>query len=116
MALEENSNMVMPVSPMFGGGGGFGGGGAMMNGALTRAELYDGFAIQNIDSAVRGKFHPKLFRYKTNDLVGVSIILRQAIPCKIRKYTIPFSNAAPRRYVLRNIAEYVKRRFLIDFT
>lgn len=33
-------------------GGGFGGGG--MNGALTRAELYDGFAIQNIDSAVRG--------------------------------------------------------------
>ena len=31
-------------------GGGFGGGG----GALTRAELYDGFAIQNIDSAVRG--------------------------------------------------------------
>ena len=37
-----------------GWGGGFGGGGAMMNGALTRAELYDGFAIQNIDSAVRG--------------------------------------------------------------
>ena len=35
-----------------GWGGGFGGGG--MNGALTRAELYDGFAIQNIDSAVRG--------------------------------------------------------------
>ena len=31
------------------GYGGFGGGG----GALTRAELYDGFAIQNIDSAVR---------------------------------------------------------------
>ena len=31
-------------------GGGFGGGGQ----ALTRAELYDGFAIQNIDSAVRG--------------------------------------------------------------
>ena len=30
-------------------GGGFGGGGA-----LTRAELYDGFAIQNIDGAVRG--------------------------------------------------------------
>jgi hypothetical protein len=26
----------------------------MLNGALTRAELYDGFAIQNIDSAVRG--------------------------------------------------------------
>lgn len=36
-----------------GWGGGFGGGG-FMNGALTRAELYDGFAIQNIDSAVRG--------------------------------------------------------------
>ena len=35
-----------------GWGGGFGGGG--MNGALTRAELYDGFALQNIDSAVRG--------------------------------------------------------------
>ena len=34
-------------------GGGFGGGG-FMNGALTRAELYDGFATQNIDSAVRG--------------------------------------------------------------
>lgn len=34
-------------------GGGFGGGG-FMNGALTRAELYDGFAIQNIDGAVRG--------------------------------------------------------------
>lgn len=38
-----------------GGFGGFGGGwGGMMNGALTRAELYDGFAMQNIDSAVRG--------------------------------------------------------------
>lgn len=34
-------------------GGGFGGGYGL-NGALTRAELYDGFAIQNIDSAVRG--------------------------------------------------------------
>ena len=33
----------------FGGFGGFGGGNA-----LTRAELYDGFALQNIDSAVRG--------------------------------------------------------------
>lgn len=33
-----------------GGFGGFGGGGGQ---ALTRAELYDGFAIQNIDSAVR---------------------------------------------------------------
>jgi len=32
------------------GGGLFGGGGGQ---ALTRAELYDGFAIQNIDSAVR---------------------------------------------------------------
>lgn len=38
----------------FGWGGGFGGGGGFINGALTRAELYDGFAIQNIDSAVRG--------------------------------------------------------------
>lgn len=41
----------------FGGYGGFGGGfggGVGLNGALTRAELYDGFAIQNIDSAVRG--------------------------------------------------------------
>lgn len=36
----------------FGGFGGFGGGGA--SGALTRAELYDGFATQNIDSSVRG--------------------------------------------------------------
>ena len=35
-----------------GGFGGFGGGGAQ--GAITRAELYDGFATQNIDSAVRG--------------------------------------------------------------
>lgn len=35
----------------YGFGGGFGGG---YGGALTRAELYDGFAIQNIDSAVRG--------------------------------------------------------------
>jgi len=42
---------------IFGGGGwGMGGmgGGYMMNGALTRAELYDGFAMQNIDSVVRG--------------------------------------------------------------
>jgi len=41
----------------FGGGwGGFGGsgGGGFVNGALTRAELYDGFAMQNIDGAVRG--------------------------------------------------------------
>ena len=40
----------------FGGGYGFGGfgGGGFVNGALTRAELYDGFAMQNIDSAVRG--------------------------------------------------------------
>ena len=41
-----------------GGNGGFGfggfGGGVGLNGALTRAELYDGFATQNIDSAVRG--------------------------------------------------------------
>lgn len=41
---------------IFGGGfGGFGGfGGVGLNGALTRAELYDGFATQNIDNAVRG--------------------------------------------------------------
>lgn len=39
----------------FGGGwgGGFGGGG-YMNGALTRAELYDGFALNGIDNGVRG--------------------------------------------------------------
>lgn len=36
------------------GGGGFGGFGGGVNGALTRAELYDGFATQNIESAVRG--------------------------------------------------------------
>jgi hypothetical protein len=36
-----------------GGFGGFGGGGEA-GGALTRAELYDGFALQNIDGAVRG--------------------------------------------------------------
>ena len=35
----------------YGGFGGFGGFGGQ---ALTRAELYDGFAMQNIDSAVRG--------------------------------------------------------------
>ena len=35
------------------GFGGFGGGGGAQ-GAVTRAELYDGFATQNIDSAVRG--------------------------------------------------------------
>lgn len=43
---------------IFGGGwgngwGGFGGGGAGGQ-ALTRAELYDGFATQNLDGAVRG--------------------------------------------------------------
>lgn len=36
------------------GGGLFGGGGGVGGQALTRAELYDGFATQNIDSAVRG--------------------------------------------------------------
>jgi hypothetical protein len=36
------------------GNGGFGGGFGGANGAITRAELYDGFATQNIDSAVRG--------------------------------------------------------------
>ena len=41
---------------MLGFGGGFGGfgGGYMMNGALTRAELYDGFALNGIDNGVRG--------------------------------------------------------------
>ena len=40
---------------IFGGGWGSGfSGGAGVNSALTRAELYDGFATQNIDSAVRG--------------------------------------------------------------
>lgn len=45
---------VIILAMLFNGGGfgGFGGGG--FNGALTRAELYDGFATQNIDSAVRG--------------------------------------------------------------
>ena len=45
---------VIILAMLFNGGwgGGFGGGG--FNGALTRAELYDGFAMQNIDSAVRG--------------------------------------------------------------
>lgn len=38
----------------YGGFGGGFGGGVGLNGALTRAELYDGFAIQNIDGAVRG--------------------------------------------------------------
>lgn len=47
---------IILLALLFGNGGwgsGFGGGG-FMNGALTRAELYDGFAIQNIDGAVRG--------------------------------------------------------------
>ena len=39
---------------LFGNGYGGFGGGAGASGALTRAELYDSFAIQNIDSAVRG--------------------------------------------------------------
>lgn len=38
----------------FGGGGGGGYGAVGANGALTRAELYDGFTMQGIDSAVRG--------------------------------------------------------------
>lgn len=48
---------VIILAMIFNGGfgfGGFGGGGGYLNGALTRAELYDGFATQNIDSAVRG--------------------------------------------------------------
>lgn len=39
------------------GNGGFGGFGGGASGALTRAELYDGFATQNIDSSVRGVQH-----------------------------------------------------------
>jgi hypothetical protein len=48
--------LILALAGGFGFGGGFGGfgGGGFVNGALTRAELYDGFAIQNIDSAVRG--------------------------------------------------------------
>lgn len=44
------------ILAMLGFGGGFGGfgGGYMMNGALTRAELYDGFALNGIDNGVRG--------------------------------------------------------------
>lgn len=46
---------VIILAMIFGNNGWGGGwGGAGMNGALTRAELYDGFALQNIDSAVRG--------------------------------------------------------------
>lgn len=46
---------IIVILAMLGFGGGYGGfGGVGINGALTRAELYDGFAIQNIDSAVRG--------------------------------------------------------------
>ena len=46
---------IIILAMIFGNGGfGFGGfGGGYGGGALTRAELYDGFAIQNIDSAVR---------------------------------------------------------------
>ncbi len=48
--------LILALAGGFGFGGGFGGfgGGGFVNGALTRAELYDGFAMQNIDSAVRG--------------------------------------------------------------
>jgi len=46
---------LLALALVFGGGfGGFGGWGGGGGQALTRAELYDGFAIQNIDSAVRG--------------------------------------------------------------
>lgn len=52
--FSEGLWAVIILGMLFNGGGGFGfGGGGFMNGALTRAELYDGFAIQNIDSAVR---------------------------------------------------------------
>lgn len=52
--FSEGLWAVVILAMLFNGGGfgGFGGGG--FNGALTRAELYDGFATQNIDSAVRG--------------------------------------------------------------
>lgn len=71
MAGQENSGgnngfgdmggiwgIILAALILGGGNGGFGfggfGGGVGLNGALTRAELYDGFAMQNIDSAVRG--------------------------------------------------------------
>lgn len=50
---------VIVILAMLGFGGGWGGmgmggmGGVAMNGMLTRAELYDSFATQNIDNAVR---------------------------------------------------------------
>ena len=46
---------VIILAMIFGwGGNGMGFGGGYGGQALTRAELYDGFAIQNIDGAVRG--------------------------------------------------------------
>lgn len=53
--MNSEGLWIIVILAMLGfGNGGFGGGGYGGNGALTRAELYDGFAIQNIDSAVRG--------------------------------------------------------------
>lgn len=53
--FSEGLWAVVILAMLFNGGGfGFGGFGGGASGALTRAELYDGFAIQNIDSAVRG--------------------------------------------------------------
>ena len=53
--MNSEGMWIIVILAMLGfGNGGFGGGGYGGNGALTRAELYDGFAIQNIDSAVRG--------------------------------------------------------------
>lgn len=53
--MNSEGLWIIVILAMLGfGNGGFGGGGYGGNGAMTRAELYDGFAIQNIDSAVRG--------------------------------------------------------------
>ena len=53
--MNSEGMWIIVILAMLGfGNGGFGGGGYGGNGAMTRAELYDGFAIQNIDSAVRG--------------------------------------------------------------
>lgn len=53
--MNSEGLWIIVILAMLGfGNGGFGGYGGGANGALTRAELYDGFATQNIDSAVRG--------------------------------------------------------------
>ena len=53
--MNSEGLWIIVILAMLGfGNGGFGGYGGGANGAITRAELYDGFATQNIDSAVRG--------------------------------------------------------------